>query len=117
MFRENDTYTPSRERERKMTDYELMAVLGRAGGEAVDDLLSNGGVAPLDEIRRDPSCKHPGGGGCEEELGLDGQPMDEEFAIDDMDGMIEGRFSEEEGIIDADSMVAAAIEEVELDGF
>jgi hypothetical protein len=118
MFRENDTYTPSRREERKMSDYELMDVLGRSGGRAVDDLLSNGGVAPLDEIRRDPHCKHPASGRCEKDLGLDGADvMQEESAIDDIDGMIEGRFSEEEGIIDADSMVAEAIEEVNLDGF
>jgi hypothetical protein len=115
MFNESDPYTPTQSELREMDDYQVMDVLGRAGGRAVDDLMRKG-VAPLDEIQRDPHCKHPAAGGCEEELGLDGQPMDEEFAIDDMDGMIEGRFSEEEGIIDADSMVAKTVEEVNLDG-
>lgn len=116
MFKKSDPYTPSREEERKMSDYELMDVLGRSGGRAVDDLM-RGGVAPLVEIQQDPHCKHPAAGGCERDLGLDGADvMQEESAIDDIDGMIEGRFSEEEGIIDADSMVAKAVEEVNLDG-
>lgn len=116
MFNESDPYTPKTSELREMDDFQVMDVLGRAGGRAVDDLMREG-VAPLDEIRRDPHCKHPAGGRCEKDLGLESGGMAEEDAIFDMDGFIEGAFDVEKGIDDADSMVGEAIEEVELDGF
>jgi hypothetical protein len=96
-----------------MSDYQLMDVLGHAGGEAVDDLMREG-VAPLDEISRDPHCKHPAGRRCKRDLGLASPGLAEEDAIFDMDGFIKGAFDVEKGIDEADSMVGEAIEEVDL---
>lgn len=99
MFNDSDPYTPTKSELREMDDFQVMDALGEAGGRAVDDLMRDG-VAPLDEIGRDPDMKHPGAGRCECDLGLDGVgPMDIELAIDGMD-----------------SMVANGIEEVEFDG-
>jgi hypothetical protein len=96
-----------------MDDYQAMDALGEAGGRTVDDLMRES-VAPLYEIQRDPSCKHPAAGGCEADLGRDGGGFREEQAVFDMDDFMPGDFDVEEEIFSSDSMVAEAVEEVDL---